>query len=341
MKKLTAGIFATILAVVGISAANADQNFIASKAYVDSQDALREWKLATEGTNVHLTTADNPNGVGKTTTIKVDAPDTSGLATAATGLAESTTPKVVTYSSQGIVQDGYTLTRGDNITLTTDTNARTITIDASDTNVTVDPSLNGNSQNPVANSAIVDALSHKADKGQVDEATTPKVVTYNEQGIITGGVDIVRGNDNVTIGTDASNNITISAKDTTYTAGANINIDNDTHEISATNTTYTPGDHITIDASNNNRISTTGLQDALTAGANVDISNGIISATDTTYTQGDNITIDANNKISATGLIPAPDPTSCGEQTNGGGCVLKAVPDGDGGLALNWEPIQY
>ncbi len=85
--------------------------------------------------------------------------------------------------------------------------------------------------------------------------------------------------DNITIkettGDDGVITVTISAtdKDTTYTAGDNVTIDNG--NISATDTKYTAGNNITIDK------------------------DGKISAKDTTYTAGENITIDDNNKISA------------------------------------------
>ena len=82
--------------------------------------------------------------------------------------------------------------------------------------------------------------------------------------------------DNVTVKSeekDGVTHITISAKDTTYTPGENVTIDNG--NISATDTKYTAGDNITIDK------------------------DGKISAKDTTYTAGENITIDDNNKISA------------------------------------------
>lgn len=85
--------------------------------------------------------------------------------------------------------------------------------------------------------------------------------------------------DNITIkettGDDGVITVTISAtdKDTTYTPGENVTIDNG--NISATDTKYTAGDNITIDK------------------------DGKISAKDTTYTAGENITIDDNNKISA------------------------------------------
>ena len=84
----------------------------------------------------------------------------------------------------------------------------------------------------------------------------------------------------------------ISATDTTYTAGTNINITNNV--ISATDTTYTAGDNVDI---TNNVISATDT--TYTAGDNVDITNNVISATDTTYTAGANVDI-TNNVISAT-----------------------------------------
>ena len=78
---------------------------------------------------------------------------------------------------------------------------------------------------------------------------------------------------------------------TTYTAGANISINNG--EISATDTTYT-------------------------AGTNISITNGVISATDTTYTAGTGINI-SNGEISSTvqGIPTAP--------ANDGTYMLKCV----------------
>ncbi|WP_288302162.1 YadA-like family protein [uncultured Veillonella sp.] len=85
----------------------------------------------------------------------------------------------------------------------------------------------------------------------------------------------------------------ISAKDTTYTAGENVTIDKD-GKISAKDTTYTAGENVTIE---NGKIS--AKDTTYTAGENVTIENGKISAKDTTYTAGENVTIDKNGKISA------------------------------------------
>lgn len=62
--------------------------------------------------------------------------------------------------------------------------------------------------------------------------------------------------------------------DTTYTAGANVQI-SEQNVISATNTTYTAGSNITISA--NNEISATDTQ--YTAGTGISITNGVISCT--------------------------------------------------------------
>ena len=83
--------------------------------------------------------------------------------------------------------------------------------------------------------------------------------------------------DNVTVTSeekDGVTHVTISAtdKDTTYTAGENVTIENG--KISAKDTTYTAGENVTIE-------------------------NGKISAKDTTYTAGENVTIDKDGKISA------------------------------------------
>ena len=85
----------------------------------------------------------------------------------------------------------------------------------------------------------------------------------------------------------------ISAKDTTYTAGENVTIENG--KISAKDTTYTAGENVTIDK--NGKIS--AKDTTYTAGENVTIENGKISAKDTTYTAGENVTIDKDGKISA------------------------------------------
>ena len=103
--------------------------------------------------------------------------------------------------------------------------------------------------------------------------------------------------DNVTVKTeekDGVTHVTISAKDTTYTAGDNVTIKDGI--ISATDTTYTAGDNVKIE---NGVISATDKDTTYTAGDNVTIKDGVISAKDTTYTAGENITIDDNNKISA------------------------------------------
>ena len=106
------------------------------------------------------------------------------------------------------------------------------------------------------------------------------------------------GGDNVTVTSeekDGVTHVTISAKDTTYTAGENVTIDKD-GKISAKDTTYTAGENVTIDK--DRKIS--AKDTTYTAGENVTIDkDGKISAKDTTYTAGDNVTIDKDGKISA------------------------------------------
>lgn len=75
----------------------------------------------------------------------------------------------------------------------------------------------------------------------------------------------------------ASDGKTISATDTTYTAGTNVQINDNV--ISATDTTYTAGTNVSIDA------------------------NNVISATDTTYTHFTGATASADG---TQGLVPAP-----------------------------------
>ena len=130
--------------------------------------------------------------------------------------------------------------------------------------------------------------------------------------------DALTAGQNVSIG-DVGGVLTISATDTTYSAGTNVSI-SDQNVISATDTTYSAGNNVSI--SDQNVISATdttysagaGLnldgtefsvdtttiatksdlsakQDTLTAGSNVRIDNNVISATDTTYTAGSGLAL--------------------------------------------------
>ena len=99
--------------------------------------------------------------------------------------------------------------------------------------------------------------------------------------------------ENVSISEDGV--ISATDTDTTYTAGANITIEDGV--ISATDTTYTAGENITIE---NGVISATDTDTTYTAGENIKIENNVISATGTTYEAGENITIE-DGVISATG----------------------------------------
>lgn len=123
--------------------------------------------------------------------------------------------------------------------------------------------------------------------------------------------------DNVSVVDNEIASIDLSGKQDALTAGSNITIDNNV--ISAENTTYTAGDNIQI--SNENEISATDT--TYSAGTNVSISaQNEISATDTTYTAGANVQISNENVISATdttystfsgsdpGLVPSSDNTS-------------------------------
>ena len=118
--------------------------------------------------------------------------------------------------------------------------------------------------------------------GDVYNIYSPSLDGY--QPLLTAG-------DNIDITDD-----TISATDTTYSAGTNISIDAN-NEISAVDTTYSAGTNISISA--NNEIS--AVDTTYSAGTNISIdANNEISATDTTYTAGDNISISNQNVISAT-----------------------------------------
>lgn len=110
---------------------------------------------------------------------------------------------------------------------------------------------------------------------------------------LSGKQDTLTAGSNITIAQDG----TISATDTTYTAGTNVDITGGV--ISATDTTYTAGTNVTIDA--NNVISASDT--TYSAGTNVQINNGVISATDTTYSAFGGATAGADGSI---GLVPQP-----------------------------------
>lgn len=109
---------------------------------------------------------------------------------------------------------------------------------------------------------------------------------------LSGKQDTLTAGSNIQIAQDG----TISATDTTYTAGTNVQIDNGV--ISASDTTYTAGTNVQI---NNNVISATDT--TYTAGTNVQINNGVISATDTTYSAFGGATAGADG---SSGLVPQP-----------------------------------
>ena len=110
---------------------------------------------------------------------------------------------------------------------------------------------------------------------------------------LSGKQDTLTAGSNITIAQDG----TISATDTTYTAGTNVDITGGV--ISATDTTYTAGTNVTIDA--NNVISASDT--TYSAGTNVQINNGVISATDTTYSAFGGATAGTDG---SSGLVPQP-----------------------------------
>ena len=123
-------------------------------------------------------------------------------------------------------------------------------------------------------------------------------------------------------------NNTISATDTTYTAGSGLNLNGtqfsvDTSEIqpklsagnniqingdtiSATDTTYSAGSGLNLNGTEFS-VDTSTIQSKLTAGSNVQINGNTISATDTTYTAGNAITIDSGNNNAINAAIDPPD----------------------------------
>lgn len=144
----------------------------------------------------------------------------------------------------------------------------------------------------------------RIDQEWQDEATARGNADQNLQTQINGKQNTLTAGTNITI-----NNDTISAVDTTYsagtgldltgtafsvdtseiqeklTAGTNISIASDGKTISATDTTYSAGSGLDLTGTTFS-VDTTTIQPKLTAGANISISSNTISATDTTYSAG-------------------------------------------------------
>lgn len=113
--------------------------------------------------------------------------------------------------------------------------------------------------------------------------------------------------------TKSQTDILLQAKQNTLTAGSNVQIVNDT--ISATDTTYTAGTGLALNGTQFS-VDTTAIatqsdltaglankQDTLTAGTNIQINNNTISATDTTYTHFTGATASTDG---VQGLVPGP-----------------------------------
>ena len=113
--------------------------------------------------------------------------------------------------------------------------------------IAIDPALSTTSTNPVENRVVTNAINTKQ--------------------------DILIAWSNIQIAADGK---TISATDTTYSAGTNVSIDSN-NVISATDTTYTAWANVNIDA--NNVISATDT--VYTAWTGIDITNNVISNTQT------------------------------------------------------------
>ena len=122
--------------------------------------------------------------------------------------------------------------------------------------------------------------------------------------------------DTATVATQSDLTAGLATKQDTLTAGSNIQINNNT--ISATDTTYTAGNGLSLVGTEFSADTTvlatqTDLatkQDALTAGSNVQINNNVISATDTTYSD---FTGTDGTTAGTAGLVPAPATTDVGK----------------------------
>lgn len=94
----------------------------------------------------------------------------------------------------------------------------------------------------------------------------------------------------------------LGAKQNTLVAGTNIQIAADGVTISATDTTYSAGTGLDLNDTTFS-VDTTAIQEKLTAGSNIQINDNTISATDTTYSDF----VGATSSVAGVhGLVPAP-----------------------------------
>lgn len=126
--------------------------------------------------------------------------------------------------------------------------------------------------------------------------------------LLAGKQDVLTAGQNIQI-----ENSTISATDTTYTAGAGLNL---------TGTEFS----VDVTAIATQSDLTTGLatkQNTLTAGSNIQINNDTISATDTTYS--DFVGTDGTS-AGASGLVPAPTAADAGKVLGADGAWVTGGP---------------
>lgn len=154
----------------------------------------------------------------------------------------------------------------------------------------------------------------------------------------------------------------LNAKQNTLTAGSNVQIVNDT--ISATDTTYTAGTGLALNGTQFS-VDTTAIatqsdltaglatkQNTLTAGSNVQISNDTISATDTTYTAGTGLNlVDTQFAVDTTAIATQTDlagklddsTTFWGRTANNGvvdGGITISSADGLPGMYIGYGQIE-
>lgn len=203
------------------------------------------------------------------------------------------------------------LTAGENISISNNTISATDTtytagdgLDLTGTEFSVDDTIARTSDLPTVNNATL-----TIQKNGVD------VTTFTANSATDATANILVPTDNAQLANGAGYQTAsdvqtaISGKQDTLTAGSNIQINNNT--ISATDTTYSAGEGLlltgTVFTADTDTLATkqdlTAKQDVLTAGSNITISNDVISATDTTYSDFVGAT---DQDAGDSGLVPAP-----------------------------------
>lgn len=249
-------------------------------------------------------------------------------------------PDLSVYATQSDLNGKQdTLTAGSNISISNNVISATDTTYSAGTGIDITGTTISNADPLPAHTSSESGKILKVDSNGdlewgAESGGTVTDVQVNGTSVVSGGVADITITAQVNSDWNASSGVAeILNKPTekTLAAGSNVTITeaNDTVTISATNTTYTAGTGVDITSgvisADTSVLATqsdlSSKQDTLTAGTNISISNNVISATDTTYSAGTGLTLTGTTFSNAD---PLPAHTSSDE-----GKVLSVDSNGD------------